>query len=75
MDIELDNAMHSVMHVEQPFPVGQFEQAQAAARRYKKGTHITVDVPLIDVRLVARNAAHIHVLPAQPQEPSTPCLL
>jgi len=75
MHIELDNDLHSQMHVEQPFPVGHFKQASAAANRLKKGTHISVDVTLLDIELVARNAAHIHVIPDQPQETSEPCLL
>lgn len=81
MDIELDNALRNVMHVEQPFPVDQHKQAEAAARRLKKGMHITVDVPPLDLRFTACNVSHIHVI-ADPkadqptdlfQEPTTPC--
>lgn len=68
LDIELDNAMHTPLHVEQPFPSGHFVQAREAARRLKKGMHVTVQCPAIDLRLVAPNAAHIHVI----QEPTTP---
>lgn len=75
MDIELDNALRNVMHVEQPFPAGQHDQAKAAAHRLKKGVHITVDVPVLDIHLVARNATHIHVITDQPQEPTQSCLL
>ena len=67
MDIELDNALHNVMHVEQPFPADHFKQAEAAARRLKKGMHITVEVPPYDLRFTARNVSHIHVTP----EPAT----
>ena len=63
MDIELDNALHNVMHVEQPFPADHFKQAEAAARRLKKGMHVTVDVPPLDLRFTARNVSHIHVIP------------
>jgi len=45
MDIELDNTLHNVMHVEQPFPPDHFPQAEAAARRLKKGMVVSVDVP------------------------------
>ena len=62
MDIELDNALRNVMHVEQPFPVDHFKQAEAAARRLKKGMHVTVDVPPMDLRFTARNVSHIHVI-------------
>lgn len=67
MDIELDNTLRNVMHVEQPFPPDHFKQAQAAAHRLKKGMHVTVDVPPLDLRFTARNVSHIHVIP----EPAT----
>lgn len=67
MDIELENAMHTAMHVEQPFPEGHYAQAQAAAHRLKRGMRVTVRAPLVGVRLVARNASHVHVIP----EPKT----
>jgi hypothetical protein len=62
LDIELDNATHNLLHVEQPFPAGDFSQCQAAARRLKEGTRVTVTAPLVGMRLVARNATHIHVI-------------
>lgn len=79
MDIELDNALRNVMHVEQPFQADQHKQAEAAARRLKKGMHITVDVQPLDLRFTARNVSHIHVThthvidnaQAQPQQPAT----
>lgn len=68
MDIELDNALHTPMHVEQPFPADATKQAHAAAHRLKKGMRVTVQAPLVGVRLVATNAAHIHVIPEPQQE-------
>lgn len=62
MDVELDNALHNLMHVEQPFPPNHFKQAEAAAHRLKKGMRVTVQAPLLDMCLIARNAAHIHVI-------------
>lgn len=67
MDIELDNTLRNVMHVEQPFPPEHHKQAEAAARRLKKGMHVTVDVPPLDLRFTARNVSHIHVI-NEPQE-------
>ena len=69
MDIELDNAIHSLMHVEQPFPASHFSQAHAAAHRLKKGARVTVQVPLLDMRLVACNASHIHVIKPSEEQP------
>ena len=72
MDIALDNSLHNVMHIEQPFPADHHAQAHARAHSLKKGMHVTVQVPPFDLRLVARNASHIHVT-HQPQETAAPC--
>lgn len=71
MDIELDNALHTPMHVEQPFPAASHEQARAAAHRFKRGMRVTVQAPLVSVRLGA-TASHIHVIPDQQEEISCP---
>lgn len=65
LDIELDNALHNLMHVEQPFPLDHFPQAQARVNQLKKGMRVTVQAPPIDLRLIARNTAHIHIIPQQ----------
>lgn len=62
LDIALDNPLHNLMHVEQPFPVDHFKQAEAAAHRLKKGMRVTVQAQPLDLRLVACNVAHIHVI-------------
>jgi len=72
MDVRLDWETQNIMRVEQPFPPGSFDQCKAAARRYKKGTEVTFQAPLNCLRLVARNASHIHPVKAT-QEESTPC--
>lgn len=76
LDLELDCPLRNHMHVEQPFPPGQHAQAAAAAHRLKKGMRVTVEAPLIGVRLVATNATHIHAAADAaplPQEPAEPC--
>lgn len=60
MDIELETHFRTTLHVEQPFPEGNFTQCEAAAHRLKKGMRVTVQAPLVGMRLVARNATHIH---------------
>lgn len=65
LDIALDNPLHNLMHVEQPFPFDHYAQAMAAAHRLKKGMRVTVQAPPIDLRLIARNTAHIHIIPEQ----------
>jgi hypothetical protein len=67
LDIELDNSFHTPLQVEYCFPAGHQVQAQAAAHRYKKGLRITVQVPLLTLRM-GGIAAHIHT-----HKPETPC--
>ena len=71
LEVELDNDHHTHLHSEQPFPVGHHKQAHAAALRLKKGTRVTIQAPLIGVRLVAANTTHIHVIKST--EESTTC--
>ena len=68
--VELDIPTANIMHVEQPFAEGEFVACHAAARRLKKHTQVTVQAPLRGTRIVARNAAHIHVI--NPTEQTTP---
>ncbi len=63
LDLRLENSFHNTLHVEQPFPTDQFAQCTAAAHRLKKGMRVTVHAPLVGMRLVARNATHIHTHP------------
>jgi hypothetical protein len=78
--LELDSRTHNTLSVEQPFPVNHFKECEAAARRLKRGMRVTVQAPLVGMRLVARGAKHIHVISddqpdAQPEETQQPCLL
>ena len=66
-ELELDTPLHNSMLVEQPFPAGEFDQCRAAARRMKVGSRVSVQAPLVGVRIVARNATHIHII-KEPQE-------
>lgn len=66
MEIELDCAARNHMHVEQPFPANLQAACQAAAHRYRKGTRVTVEAPIVGLRMVATNTTHIHV--HQPEE-------
>lgn len=66
MDIELDSHLHNRLHAEQPFPVGHHSQCEAAAHRYRKGMRVTVQAPIVGLRMVAPNLTHVHV--HQPEE-------
>jgi hypothetical protein len=59
-DIQTDGPAHLPVHVEQPFEPGHHAQAEAAARRLRKGTHVTVQTPVLGWRLVVPNATHVH---------------
>ncbi len=61
LDLELDNAARTHMHVEQFFAQGHEAQCHAAARRHRKGERITVQAALTHTRLIVR-ASHIHVI-------------
>ena len=61
MELELDNTVHTHAHIEQNFAPGCHSQCEAAARRYKKGDHVTVHASLVDHRLVLPNVHHIQV--------------
>ena len=73
LDLALDNPMQTPLHVEQPFAAGHFAQCQAAAHRLKKGMRVTVEAPLVGLRIVATNSSHIHLCQSNPtQETSCP---
>lgn len=67
LELVLDNQYGTRLHVEQPFPTNEYEAARMAARRLKKGLRVTVEAPLVGLRLVARNATHVHLLKDQPE--------
>lgn len=61
MDVETDGPLRNRCHIEQPFPAGQHDQCAAAARRYRRGTHITFQAPAAGACLVVPNVTHVHV--------------
>lgn len=61
MDVETDGATRGRCRLEQPFPPGQHDQCEAAARRYRRGTRITFEAPIGAAFLVVPNVSHVHV--------------
>jgi hypothetical protein len=59
LDIELETLHRNHFHGEQIFP--NQESCEAAARRLRKGTRVTVDGPLAAARFTHLNVSHIHV--------------
>ena len=74
MDVELDNDLHTTLHVEHPFGMGQHAQAAAEAAKFKRGMHVRVKAPALDMRLVARNASEITPID-NPTPPAAPAAL
>ena len=60
-DIVSASATHNLVHVEQPFPAGAQDQCEVAARRLKKGMHVTVEHAAMGLRVIAPNTLHVHV--------------
>jgi len=60
LELVTDTPLGLPVHVEQPFPAGHFAQCEAAARRLRKGQHVTVQAPVLGWKLLATNASHIH---------------
>lgn len=69
LELELDNAHHTPLHSEQLFPVGHHKQAAMAAKRYRRGTRVSIQAPLVGVRLVATNTTHIHIIKPTEEAP------
>lgn len=61
LDLELDTTLHNRLHVEQAFPTDGHAACVAAAHRYRKGDRVTVEAPVVGLRMVATNTTHIHV--------------
>ena len=69
VELELDNPMRTHMTVELPYPPNAFAQCQADAHRFKKHMHVTVQAPMVGMRLVAKNASSIAPIPAAAAAP------
>lgn len=65
MDIQSDGPARGLIHVERPYPFGQQAEAEAHARRLKAGTHVTVEAPLVGMRLVIPNAVQVRTAELQ----------
>lgn len=64
MDVALDNALRTHVHVEQTFPAGCHDLCQSAASKHKAGSRVTFTVPLDHIAITARQVTAIQALPA-----------
>jgi len=72
MDVELDNNMHTHMHVERPYATNEHALAEADAARLKRGTRVTVEASMLDLRLLVRNAAQVTPIATLPAASAAP---
>lgn len=64
LDILGDGPAQPIIHLQQQF--ADHASAQACARRYTKGSHVLVHMPVFGIRLSVRNAPHLERLPDLP---------
>ena len=70
MDILGEGPAEPIIHLEQQF--ADHATAQACARRYTKGSHVLLHMPVFGVRLNLRNAPHLERLPDLPPVATAP---
>lgn len=61
--LQLECRTQNKFQAQQRFAAGQQVQCEAAARRYRKGMRLQVQVPLSDLRFLASNVEHVHLVP------------
>lgn len=61
VQLQMENASHTLINAEQRFDAAQHAQAKAAAHRLTKGVRITLHCTLADMRLFSGNTTHIHL--------------
>lgn len=62
LTLETDSALRNRFQSHQQFPAQHMAQCEAAARRYRKGMRVCVQVAIASLRMVAGNTEHVHVL-------------
>jgi hypothetical protein len=67
LDLVAAGPAHMPVHVEWPQPANAHQAAERLTKTLKRGTTVTVQAPLLGMRLVAANATQVH---ASAQEPT-----
>ncbi|MGV0960135.1 MAG: hypothetical protein ACOYB1_09890 [Limnohabitans sp.] len=60
LDLVATGAAHMPVHVEWPQPADGHQAAERLIKTLKRGTTVTVQAPLLGIRLVAANASQVH---------------
>ncbi len=60
LDLVSSGATHLPVHVEWPQPIDGHRAAERLVKTLKRGTTVTVQAPLLGMRLVAANASDVH---------------
>lgn len=69
LTLELDGVLHNHLQSQQPFPVGEQIQCEAAAKRYRKGMRVQVQARMSSLRMIAAHTEHVHVLTTTEDHP------
>lgn len=70
IEVECDGPLRLQVRIEQNFAADDHAGAEAAARRYKRGTRLRFDVPPFGMRLIATGVTHIERLADMPPQAS-----
>jgi hypothetical protein len=70
LDLVAAGAAHMPVHVEWPQPAGGYQAAERLIKTLKRGTTVTVQAPLLGMRLVAANASQVHASAQTAHTPS-----
>lgn len=67
LDVELDNALRTHLHVQQTYPAGCHDLCQAAAKNHRERSRVCITAPLDHVAITAKHVTHIQALPVPPK--------
>ena len=72
LDLVATGAAHMPVHVEWPQPADGYKAAERLIKTLKRGTTVTVQAPLLGMRLVAANASEVRADVQASAQPTTP---
>lgn len=66
-EVMVDNQFKTRLTTHQVHASTAYKAAHATAHALKRGVHVTVDVPMHQLHLVAHDTAHVYITPAPPK--------
>lgn len=70
-DLVANGAVHMPVRVEWPQPADGYQAAERLLKTLKRGTTVTVQAPLLGMRLLAANASQVHASAQTAHTPSS----